>query len=89
MPPRYDTRQKALDGDMTPRQRDVFIFIDEWWRKFGYGPSVKEIKEIVGINSTETVTRILNKLVKMGFCKKIPYAKRSIRPAYFRNTHIK
>ncbi|NBW12979.1 MAG: repressor LexA, partial [Caulobacteraceae bacterium] len=28
---------------MTPRQKEVFLVIDEWWKKYGYSPSIDEI----------------------------------------------
>jgi SOS-response transcriptional repressor LexA len=33
---------------MTPAQREVFLVVDEWWKSFGYGPTVDEIMDRIG-----------------------------------------
>ena len=67
---------------MTPAQKEVFLVIDEWWKKFGYSPSIKEIAYVrgkVGIGNTH---KMVNKLVKIGAVKKVKGMARSIRPVY-------
>lgn len=66
---------------MTPRQSDVFFVIDEHWKMYGYGPTIEQIKEQLGIKSTKSVQRMIDRLVEMGACKKDKYKTRSIRPS--------
>ena len=79
--------EMALEVGMTPRQKDVFIVIDEWWKRFGFGPSVDDIMSFTGDKGRGNVNRICNKLCELGICKKIKGKPRSIRPVYvnFRN----
>ena len=37
------TREECLEKDMTPAQKEVFIVIDEFWKKHGFGPSIRDI----------------------------------------------
>ena len=76
--------EKALEKEMTPRQRDIFLVIDEWWKRFGFGPSVDDIMSMTGDKGRGNVNRICNKLVELGICKKTGNRARSIRPAYVR-----
>lgn len=69
---------------MTPRQKDIYIIIDEFWNKYGFGPSVDDIMEITGDKGRGNVNRIMRKLVELGICKGIKGRARSIRPSYIR-----
>ncbi len=40
--------EECLGCDMTPAQKEVFLVVDEWWRKYGFGPSIRDICEIRG-----------------------------------------
>ena len=33
---------------MTPRQKDIYMVIDEWWKRFGFGPSIDDIMRQTG-----------------------------------------
>lgn len=69
---------------MTPRQKEIFMVIDEWWKRFGFGPSVDDIMSMTGDKGRGNVNRICNTLVDLGICKKLPNRARSIRPSYVR-----
>ena len=72
---------------MTPRQKDIYLVIDEWWKKFGYSPSIDEVMMVTGDRSRSNVHRLMKELCEIGACKMIPRRSRTIRPTYikFRN----
>ena len=69
---------------MTEKQQYIYSIIDSWWCKFGFAPSIQNIRDITGDKSRGNIHRIMNKLVELGYCKKIPKSARSIRPSYIR-----
>lgn len=69
---------------MTPRQNDVYLVIDEYWKKFGYGPTVEDVMNQLNINSRASVHRMMMRLVELGACKHLPNKARTIRPAGMR-----
>jgi SOS-response transcriptional repressor LexA len=69
---------------MTEAQKVVYMVIDEWWKKYGFGPSVEDIMRLTGDRSKSTVHGKMKRLVRLGFCKQVPGRSRSIRPAYLR-----
>mgnify|MGYP003338134086 FL=1 len=72
---------------MTPRQQDIYLVIEEWWNKFGFGPTVDDIMRITGDRSRANVHRMMKRLCEVGACKRVPGRARSIRPidVKFRN----
>jgi len=74
--------EECLELEMTPAQREVFLCIDEWWKKYGFGPSIRDIcnvREKAGMGNT---AEIINRLIKIGVLKKVKGAGRSVRPVY-------
>ena len=69
---------------MTERQSQIFMVIDEWWKKFGYAPSIDNIMSITGDRSRANVHRMMKRLCELGVCKRIPNKARSIRPVNLR-----
>jgi len=69
---------------MTPAQKEIFLIIDEWWKRFGFGPSIDDVMRITGEKGRGNVNRKMNMLVKLGICKGVPRKARSIRPAYLK-----
>jgi SOS-response transcriptional repressor LexA len=69
---------------MTPKQKSVFLVIDEFWKKFGFGPTLDDIMYQTGDRGRGNVARICKALVKLGACKQIPGKARSIRPSYIK-----
>jgi len=71
---------------MSPAQKEVFIIVDEWWKRYGFSPTLRQIADIRGKTGIGNTKEIVDRLVKLGVLKKIA-RKRSIRPVYinFRN----
>lgn len=69
---------------MTPAQKEIFMVIDEWWKRYGFGPSIDDVMRITGEKGRGNVSRKMKRLVEMGFCKATPRRARSIRPTYMR-----
>lgn len=69
---------------MTERQAEIFRVIDEWWKKFGYAPSIDNIMFITGDKSRANVHRMMKRLCDLGVCRRIPNKARSIRPVNLR-----
>jgi len=80
------TFEKCLEEDMTPAQREVFIVVDEWWKRFGCSPSIRDICNQRGVKSIGSTSHMVDRLIELGVLKKVK-GKRSIRPVYinFRN----
>lgn len=80
--------EEALEAPMTPRQKDIFIVVDEWWKRFGFGPSIDDIMSITGDKSRGNVHRMMKKLCELGICRMTKGRARSIRPSYLRVREI-
>src|SRR5260370_7117733 len=65
-------RAQSPDPDLTPRQRKIIQVIEESVRRYGYGPTVREIGEAVGLASTSSVTHQLSVLAKKGYLSRGP-----------------
>lgn len=74
--------EECVEREMTPAQREVFLTIDEWWKKFGFGPSIRDICNVRGKGGMGNTSEIINRLVKLGVLKKVKGAGRSVRPVY-------
>lgn len=73
--------------EMTPAQNEVFLAIDEFWKRYGYAPSLGDIAYLRGKTGKGNIKRIVDRLVALGVLKYMPNKKRSVRPVYinFRN----
>ena len=60
------------------------MVIEEWWKKFGFGPSLDDIMGQTGDRGRGNVSRICKTLIALKHCKGEPRRARSIRPAYIR-----
>ena len=67
--------------------RDMFILIDEYWKKFEYSPTLRELAYLRGKMGIGNTKRIVDQLVRIGAVKKVGKRGRTIRPVYinFRN----
>ena len=79
-------RRKAKE--VTPAQREVFLIIDEFWKKYGFGPSIDDVMFLTGAKGRGNVARKMRRLVELGLCKGIPGHARTIRPSYIRARDI-
>lgn len=79
--------EECVEKDMTPAQKEVFLVVDEWWKQYGFGPSIRDICEIRKKGGMGNTAEIINRLVKLGVLKKVKGSGRSVRPVYiqFRN----
>lgn len=68
---------------MSPAQKEVFIIVDEWWKKFGFSPTLRQIAEMRGKAGIGNTKEIVDRLVRLGALKKLE-RRRSIRPVYIR-----
>ena len=64
--------------ELTERQREVLEFIKERVRRKGYPPSVREIREAVGLRSSSTVHGHLRRLESKGYIRRDPTKPRAI-----------
>ena len=74
--------EECVEKDMTPAQKEVFLCIDEWWKKYGFGPSIRDICNVRGKAGMGITAEIINRLIKIGVLKKVKGAGRSVRPVY-------
>ena len=73
---------------MTPAQKETYLVIDEFWKKFGYGPTIEDIMRITGEKGAGNVSRKMKILIQLGVCKGVKGRTRSIRPAYIKLRNI-
>ncbi len=76
------TFEECWEKDMTKVQREVFLIVDEWWKEFGYSPSLRDIAYQRGKTSLANTMKIVNRLCELGVLKKKTGKGRTIRPVY-------
>ncbi len=76
------TFEECWRKDMTKVQREVFLIVDEWWKEFGFSPSLRDIAYQRGKSSLANTMKIVNRLVELGVLKKQEGKGRTIRPVY-------
>jgi SOS-response transcriptional repressor LexA len=76
------TFEECWEKDMTKVQREVFLIVDEWWKEFGYSPSLRDIAYQRGKTSLANTMKIVDRLVEIGVLKKQGGKGRTIRPVY-------
>jgi hypothetical protein len=59
----------------------VFIIVDEWWKKYGFSPTLRNIAYVRGKAGIGNTKEIVDRLVKLGVLKRVK-GRRSIRPVY-------
>ena len=64
--------------NLTPKQREVFDFIDEFIDEKGYAPAYREIAKERGFSSLSRVPQVLKGLKKRGWIDYLPKQNRSI-----------
>jgi SOS-response transcriptional repressor LexA len=81
------TFNECMEVEMTPVQKEVFLIIDEWWKRYGFSPSLRDIAHQRGKMSMSNTSKIIKRLVNIGVIKKVDRQGRTIRPVYinFRN----
>jgi len=76
---RYIT--KGLPVPMTPRQRDVYLYVRYFWEKYGYAPSYADITHGLGLKDRSGMVRIVKRLVDLGVLDHERHGKRTLKPA--------
>ena len=78
---------QVKEMEMTPAQREVFLIVDEWWKRYSFAPSMRDRANQRGKSGLANTMRLVDKLVELGAFKKIDRSARSVRPVYvkFRN----
>ena len=66
---------------MTPAQKEIFLIVDEFWKMYGYGPTIDDIMRLTGEKGRGNVARKMQILIEIGACKGVKGRSRSIRPA--------
>ena len=79
--------EQCMEVRMSPVQKEVFLIVDEWWKKYGFSPSLRDIANQRGKMSMSNTSKIISRLVDIGVIKKVDRRGRTIRPVYinFRN----
>ena len=42
---------------MTPVQKEIYLVIEEWWARYGFGPTIDDIMHITGDRGRGNVAR--------------------------------
>jgi len=81
------TYEECIQVAMSPAQREVFIVIDEWWKRHGYSPTLRDIAYVRGKMGLANTKKLVDRLVLLGVVKKVDGLGRTIRPTFinFRN----
>lgn len=66
-------------NSLSKRQKNMLTYMDEYVGLHGYPPTIREIGEATGINSTSVVNYNLNKLVDAGFLERSDRVSRGMR----------
>lgn len=73
--------EQCLEKIVSPAQREVFIIVDEWWKKYGFSPTLRNIAYVRGKAGIGNTKEIVDRLVRLGVLKRVK-GRRSIRPVY-------
>ena len=65
---------------MTPVQKEIYMIIEEFWKDYGYGPSIDEILMMTGKTGRGNIQRIIKRLCEAGHCVRLPNLARTVRP---------
>lgn len=83
------TYEESMEVGMSPAQKEVFLAIDEWWKRYGFSPTLRDIAYIRGKMGIGSTKRIVDRLVELGVIKKIDGVGRTIRPAWVNYKNLK
>jgi repressor LexA len=62
----------------TPRQREIFDYLDRFITQYGQAPTIAEIRTHFSLKSPSTVHHLLSALEREGLIRRIPNAARAI-----------
>ena len=75
------TYEECLERIVSPAQKEVFLVVDEWWKRYGFSPTLRDIAYMRGKAGLGNTKEIVDRLVKLGVLKRVK-GRRSIRPVY-------
>lgn len=78
----------AMQEPLTERQQQVYNFIKKTVTVKGYPPSVREIGDAIGLQSSSTVHSHIKRLAEKGYIKRDPSKPRAIEIITDKNTHM-
>jgi len=81
-PRRRISFEECLEEKMSPAQREVFVIVDEWWKRFHSSPSLRDIMDMRGKGGIGNTARLVDRLVELGVLKRLKNRGRTIRPVY-------
>lgn len=64
---------------LSEKQRSILRFMEHYMKVYGFPPTIREIGEAIGINSTSVVNYNLNKLVTAGYLSRVAAKSRGLR----------
>lgn len=67
-----------MEKKLTPKQKELFDFLREFFRKKGFPPTLREIASHFGLKGLRGPQKMLNILEKKGYIRKIPGGSRAI-----------
>jgi len=73
--------EECLEVIVSPVQKEVFLIVDEWWKKYGHSPTLRQIAYLRGKSGVGNTKEIVDRLVRIGVLKRLEN-RRSIRPVY-------
>ena len=65
---------------MTPAQKEIFLIVDEFWKTFGFGPTIDDVMRLTGEKGRGNVSRKMRRLCELGLCVGIKGKSRTVRP---------
>lgn len=79
--------EESMEKIVTNAQREVFLCVDEYWKKYYFAPTLREIAKMRGKSGLGNTKVIVDRLVELGVLKRLKGKARSVRPCYinFRN----
>ena len=54
---------------MTPAQKEIFLIVDEFWKTYGFGPTIDDIMRLTGERGRGNVARKMSILIEIGILR--------------------
>jgi len=81
-------QREELEVGMSPAQREVFLVVDEWWKRYGFAPTLRDIAYVRGKMGLGNTKKIVDRLIELGALKRLEGRGRSLRPVYVNFKHL-
>jgi repressor LexA len=63
---------------LTPKQKELLLFINERLKETGVPPSYDEMKEALDLRSKSGIHRLITALEERGFIRRLPHRARAL-----------